>query len=404
MSGLKTIALVDYQMDGHHGGWLLQFAETLLRQGNRVVCLSPEPEWMLREVQARAPDFAGAFSGIELHNAVFPRIPTVRLREFFETVARWRKLAALIDKHMSRPPDVVCFGMLDGLLTIGLTPRLLTALFPHRWTGIYFHPRAERLHASRRPRPAFLRSDYALQAANCSAVGILDEGIVESVARFVKPKPVLVFPDFSIPAPQSRQVPAWISGIRARAGTRTIVGCIGALSQRKGIFTLLRLVGRKEMADFFFVFAGRFIDSKITAEQRQQWKSLVTNPPDNCLIRPESIPSDTAFDRLIDTCDVLYAAYHRFPHSSNLLVKAAQFRKPIIVSKGYCMEERARKFSLGPTITEDSDQECLAALQSLRDDLSKPDYQPSEGFERYFQEHSTTRLAESLRQLVHIPS
>lgn len=400
MSGLKTIALVDFQMEGHHGGWLVHIAETLLRLGHRVVCLCPDPARMVREIHARSPGFATAFSSLELQNVVFPRLPTLRLREFVETVGRWRRVAAVIATGMPRPPDLVCFAMLDGLLALGVTPAVVERCFPHRWTGIYFHPRAERFHHARAERPALLRPDSCLRSEDCAAVAILDEGIADRIARFVSPKEVVVLPDFSIPAAPAGDKPAWIAEIRRRAGNRTVVGCIGLLSRRKGIFTLLRTAMQAEASEFFFVFAGLFFNQGATSEERSLWEKAVAHPPENCILQPETIPSDAAFDELIQRCDLLFAAYHRFPHSSNLLVKAAQFHKPIVVSKGYCMAERVERFALGIAVPENDPAATLTALRTLRAGLAGPGDPSAGGFDSYMAEHSTARLEKGLRQLV----
>ena len=58
------------------------------------------------------------------------------------------------------------------------------------------------------------------------------------------------------------------------------------------------------------------------------------------------------FYALHSVCDILFGVYHQFAHSSGLLTKAAFFQKPVIVSKGYCMEERVRKYHLGLVVDE----------------------------------------------------
>ena len=400
-SGLKTIALVDFTLGGHHAGWLLHFAETLLRLGHRVVCICPDRDWAAGEMRARTPEVSDAFSSLGLHDAAFPRVPLRRARVFAETLARWRRVAAIIADQMAGPPDLVCFAMLDNLLVGGLTPSLLDAIFPYRWTGVYFHPRAERLQAQRSRSPRFLRNDYCVRTTNCKAIAILDEGIAAQLQQAIAPTPVLVFPDFIVPTPGSAETPAWIRELRQRAGKRTLVGCLGALNQRKGVFTLLRIAKEMDSSDFFFVFAGHFLRDDLDAEQRLLWDATVANPPENCTFHLEKI-SDVEFDSLAASCEVIYAAYRRFPHSSNLLGKAAQFSRPVIVSKGYCMEERVRRFSMGIAVREDDPVESLAALHTLRKRINAPDYQPGEGFATYLEEHSTERLTQCLDRLIQL--
>lgn len=399
-SGVKTIALVDFSLGGHHAGWLLHFAETLLRLGHRVVCICPDPAWAGREMRERHPAVAHAFSSLGLSDPAFPRVPMRFARVFAETVARWRHVATVIANQMPAPPDLVCFAMLDNLLAGGLTPALLDRIFPYQWTGVLFHPRAERLQSRRSRRPRFLRNDYCAQTSNCKGIAILDEGIAEKLQQAIAPTPVIVFPDFIIPAPEADAPPDWIQALRRRAGSRTMVGCLGALNPRKGVFTLLRIAMEMDSSDLFFVFAGNVTRKDLGPDELRIWDAAVAHPPENCAFHLSNM-SDVEFDAVVANCDVIYAAYRRFPHSSNLLGKAAKFSKPVIVSTGFCMEERVRRFSMGIAVREDDAPESLAALKTLRAQLSSPDSPYSaNGFAGYLEEHSTERLTQCLDRLV----
>lgn len=61
----------------------------------------------------------------------------------------------------------------------------------------------------------------------------------------------------------------------------------------------------------------------------------------------EKIPDESCFNALIAESDLIFAAYKQFTGSSNLLTKAAAFRKPVIVSRGLCMGRRVEQYGTG---------------------------------------------------------
>ena len=130
------------------------------------------------------------------------------------------------------------------------------------------------------------------------------------------------------------------------------------------------------------------------------WREALARPPENCVLRPGRIESDSEFDQLIAAADIVYAAYHDFRHSSNLLAKAARFRHPVVVSRGYCMEERVRRFSLGEVVEQDNEDESLAALRALRREIDVVPPARETGFNAYLREHSIARFEERLRDLL----
>jgi glycosyltransferase involved in cell wall biosynthesis len=79
----------------------------------------------------------------------------------------------------------------------------------------------------------------------------------------------------------------------------------------------------------------------------------------------EPIPDDAAFNGILQASDVVFAGYHDFPHSSNIMGKAAEFRKPIIVSDGYLMAERVRRYGSGEVVPQKNPAALTAALHRI---------------------------------------
>lgn len=230
-------------------------------------------------------------------------------------------------------------------------------------------------------------------------MAVLDEGAAAGLRRYLR-KPVVTLPDFIVPA-EAGPPAAWVEQLRARAAGRSIVVAAGSLTQRKGISTLLRLA-LKDTGEFLFVFAGQFARDQFTPADGAMWEQAIANPPGNCVLRLGRIESDGEFDQLIAASNIVYAAYHDFKHSSNLLAKAARFRRPVVVSRGYLMEERVRRFSLGEVVAQDDEAASLAALRSLRQEIKNGIVPPARetGFDAYQREHSLERLEERLRELL----
>ena len=139
------------------------------------------------------------------------------------------------------------------------------------------------------------------------------------------------------------------------------------------------------------------LNSFLPEQQRliQNWLHAL---PANCYCYPQRLPGEAQFNAVIDTCDILFAAYHHFPSSSNLLAKAALFEKPVIASEGYCMGERVERYGLGVTVTEGDVAQTLAAIHQLYTQLENESRFTSARFAEYRQVHSIERLHLAFQQ------
>jgi glycosyltransferase involved in cell wall biosynthesis len=83
------------------------------------------------------------------------------------------------------------------------------------------------------------------------------------------------------------------------------------------------------------------------------------------------IPDGPRLNGVLAACSALFAAYLDFPHSSNILTKAALLEKPVIVSEGSLMAERVRRFRLGELVPQgDVDATAAAIFRITRDPAS----------------------------------
>jgi hypothetical protein len=93
----------------------------------------------------------------------------------------------------------------------------------------------------------------------------------------------------------------------------------------------------------------------------------------------------------------LFAAYLNFPHSSNLLTKSALLEKPIIVSEGFLMAERVKKYRMGKVIPEGNVKDGLAAMMSL---LGKEKNCKEPLFKEYYRKHNPEALKDAMNSVI----
>jgi glycosyltransferase involved in cell wall biosynthesis len=391
----RSIALVDLIWTGHHPSYLKLFARALLEQGHRVIALCPQPQEMEDWLQQSHPAFAGRFCAAR---AAEPAIASgsnpLGLRA---VLARWKNTRAAL-AGLGEASPLVLFAWLDTLLHPLLRPWLLEREFPHEWAGLYFHPRHLRVAAAGlRARWHARELPAALRSRRCRGVFVLDEGVAAELRAGAGGKRVYCLPDVADTAePDAGYVLA--RQLRARAAGRCVVGLAGGIAWRKGVMTLLAASRALPPERYFFAMAGALSEADFPAPDRESLRALAARPPENWLLHFERIPGEAQFNAVLAAFDVVFAAYRDFPHSSNLLAKAAQLRKPLLVSRGHLMAERTARYRLGLAIDEADAGQCARAIEAL---ARGPD--PAADHAGYLREHSAARFAavleEALREM-----
>jgi glycosyltransferase involved in cell wall biosynthesis len=363
-----------------------------------VAAFTPQPEQLTDWAVHTCPDRLDQLTTFNLVHSRKYRVPGP-LSIFFDKLA-WVRFVAGAIKSAGVQPDLVFHTWLDNCITPGLTAALTDLVMPFRWSGLYFHPWYLRQNLRfARLRRGPLSTEAALRSRRCPAVAVLDEGIADRLHMRLAGKPVIVFPDPADASPPDRDfLPA--KDIRERAQGRTIIGLVGALAQRKGLLTLLEVARQAASEPWFFVFAGQLMLSSFLPEEQRLIQDWIQAPPPNCYFYPQRLPDEAQFNAIIDTCDILFAAYHHFLSSSNLLAKAALFEKPVIVSEGYCMGERVHQYGLGVTVAEEDVAQSLAAIRQLSAQLAHDGHFTTGRFAEYRQAHSNERLRAAFTQLL----
>ena len=97
---------------------------------------------------------------------------------------------------------------------------------------------------------------------------------------------------------------------------------------------------------------------------------------------------------------MVYAAYKDFPNSSNILTKAAVLKKPVIVSDGYVMAERVRKYGLGEVVTEGDAEDIAKTLKRMLAEGYSENLESRARWDEYHSVHAVERLPECFEQLL----
>ena len=261
------------------------------------------------------------------------------------------------------------------------------------WTGLYLHPHI--FHRPDRLAPGVKRKwpiSRLWSLPGLRGLLMLDEGIAPMVAQAIG-RPVTLLPDIADDSCRTDD-PLALSLQKFSAG-RPIVGLLGHLVPSKGVVALARCA-LADSGSIVFAFAGEIHWEMFAEEEQDLLRRLKTDCP-HVWIHDGRIPDESAYNMLFSSCDVIFAAYHDFPHSSNTLTKAAIFKKPVLVSSGHLIAERVIRYRLGEVLPAGCSEERILSI--LRDlvfraegwaEASKPDWAG------YCRDHSPERLAEVL--------
>lgn len=451
MKPIRTVAVVDIYWTGSLISYHKAIVDAYLQLGYGVVSLSPNPEEVRQYFESRYP---GQSPDLQCHGLQFPlwqpgplsplqtispvpgcsRGPALKklagrlgllgvyaARRYCKTFRKglfshqdWHealhflsqgtkavRLWWAIDDRLhrisvenGRPVDFVFFPWLDDHYHHPLLkPWLLDRVFEYPWGGLFlWAPEFESFRQWGMPRYQPLLSRH------CRALAVINEERQESARRALSGKPVLLFPDMTddrVPEDET----ALAGKIRRAAGGRQVIGLFGELSYRKGIraFCALLREAAQTHPDWFFVLAGPLNEqTTYSAGELQSLRSLVDAlPPGNVLVELGRIPDGFEFNGAMAACDVIFAVYPDFPHSSNMLTKAALLRRPVVVNDGQVMARRVREYRLGAVVGDgENTGEIAAAIERL---LAQGN--AGADYDAYYARHSFEHLKATLREL-----
>ncbi len=406
---MKRIALVDWSRDGHHPTFFNFFVLALEELGMEVLALCPHPDEAeelaritRRSTGDRLPPHAGRtrFEKIRISEQRFPHLRPRRIGAIDWAVRHFRGIE---NQTLSWTPQ--SGGKVDAIFHACIYDRDFEWMHCARpflripWTGLYLHALSYRMPGAFRPGTRRRSCPEKIFGGHlCRSLGILDEGIVNQVSLHLG-KPVVALPDLADGRPADA-VEKCLLGRQLKdfAAGRPIVGLFGHLQKSKGLRTFLEAAQLPGASGICFALAGDVLWPEDADEVAVIRSALASCP--NLWTHLERIPTEPALNDLMATCDVLAAAYTDFPHSSGIQAKAAVLGKPLIVSEGYLMAERTKRFRMGEIVAQQDAAALLDAVVKITGDPAGWANANKPLWVDYLQEHSFARLQSSLAELL----
>jgi hypothetical protein len=408
MESIGCIALVEWTWKGHHPIYFNQFILALEELGYDVLAVCPDPKVAeaaadaTRQISNATISNRGRSQFVKFQNPAlgFNRLRAARINAIELNIRRHISVEHQVrkwTKKSGRKVDAIFYACMydwDFECTHLAQPFLRIP-----WTGLYLHAMSYRMPG--RPHPLTGRVPCPKKMFSgrlCKGIAILDEGIAERVSISIG-KPVVVFPDLSDER-LATSVRERVLGERLKrfADGRPIVGLFGHLHGSKGILTFLETAQMPAASEICFALGGEMAWNNDEGANSQIQVALAECP--NLWSHLARIPDGPCLNGVMTACDVIFAAYWDFPHSSNIMTKAAVLKKVLIVSDGYLMAERLRRFNLGEIIPQANAGALLDAILKITQDPEGWVANNKPQWESYCHEHSFERLKVGLRGLL----
>jgi hypothetical protein len=391
---MKTVALVDWNWKGHHPTYFHKLIEGFLGTGVRVLALCPAES--VEEVRR-------TMEGSNLLTVLPCRYYQARRRlpGFLRTREHARRVFGGLEQSFrtweraeGAKIDLVFFSTIYDFEfeTIGQA----MPWFSRPWSGIYLHARAFRMPGTLMPFVNRLPCpEKIFTTSSMSSVCLIDEAAVTPMQALAKGKPAFEFPDITGTEIESPLDGESLAGKLLRfANGRKIVVCLGHLQKTKGLLELCKIANDPRASNICFFFGGEVNWSDLTPDEirfiQTTWEQC-----SNVLTHLARL-SDKTMNSLIQAADVIFAAYTNFPNSSNIMTKAALLERPLVVSDGYLMAERVRKYRLGAIAPEGSVEDIVKQIVHL----CKHGGDPAANYQEYYAKHSPEALQAAVAKVV----
>jgi glycosyltransferase involved in cell wall biosynthesis len=212
-------------------------------------------------------------------------------------------------------------------------------------------------------------------------------------------RPVVVFPDFTDERlPPSSEPSQLAERLRVFARDRPIIGMFGHLQRSKGLTTFCSAAQNPLLAELCFAIVGEIDWLDFPAGDRHRVQKCLAESP-NVWTHLARVPDEPQLNALMSECAALFASYIDFPHSSNILTKAAVLQKPIIVSDGLLMAERVRRFRMGEIIPQDDPGAACTAILNIVKDLDGWIARQQPAWHTYRKQHSFHTLKSAFSEM-----
>ena len=337
---MTAVTIVEWNTGGHHDTYLRVYASVLLNKGKKVNVLCREPEAVEKWLEERHGKGCVRVAGI-------PGEEWVRERKNWPLGLGFRAYGKMLSKKLKEVENGELSEVYFSCLyehQVRMLDGVIRCLGGREWSGLYMHPHSFYFPGKRAPG---VKKKWPIsrlwELGGLRGLTMLDESMAREVEKKVG-VPVCVLPD--IADDSTSEDDALAEELLRRAKGKKVIGLMGHLVPSKGVVALAKRAMADASGRFFYAFVGEIHWEMFTEEEREILKGL-SGMGGHVWMHDERVPDEGSYNAILKSCDVLYAAYENFPHSSNTLTKAAIFEKPVIVSDGFLMAKRVLKLSDG---------------------------------------------------------
>ncbi|MGJ8633864.1 MAG: hypothetical protein ACSHX7_08085 [Luteolibacter sp.] len=381
---MTAVSIVEWNAGGHHDTYLRVYASVLLNKGLKVNVLCREPEAVEKWLEERHGKGCVRVVGI-------PGPEWVRERRKWPFGLGFRAYGMMLRKRLevleNGERSEVYFSCLYEH-QVRILAGVIRRLGGRFWSGFYMHPHSFYFPGKQAPG---VKKKWPISRlwglAGFRGLTMLDECVAADVEEVVGVA-VCVLPDIADDSVDGGSV--LTKELQDAGRGRKVIGLMGHLVPSKGVIALARRAKTDVSGRLLYAFVGEIHWEMFSEKEREVLKEL-SGMGDHVWVYDARVCDEGSYNALLKNCDVLYAAYEKFPHSSNTLTKAAIFEKPVIVSDGFLMAARVRRYGIGVVLPEGwGDDELLKAIEgSLSEDKGR-------GFKGYREMHSMKKLEERL--------
>ncbi|MCX7222907.1 MAG: hypothetical protein NTW89_08540 [Burkholderiales bacterium] len=383
---------------GHLDAWNALVVSFLLERGERVFVLTPDLDALTQRLsfyqtpnRERLTALPWQLPKRSLLSRIFARllrsfqlvVTTKRSSQqndpennYLEPSEMGNRIAIALKSVVERPSFI--FNMyMDLYRTDAQRWSAFDQSFDIPWAGIRFIPNDT-------PTEAYYDTN------SLRGMCLLDETVAE---RYQRGRPDLKFvtlPDV-IDASLLASESSLVQHIKSEAKGRTIVFMGGTIGKSKNLAKWYELIQVADASRWYFVQIGEVLRDNLLKEDVNALQNIEANHPENLYRHTEYLSHEQDFNAAIQAADIVFAVYRDFKISSNMLGKAARFKKPLVVADNYLMGERVRRYQIGYTALQD---DAAGMLHALHRCIDSPPHLSS--FQAYEADNSPTAFKEKL--------
>lgn len=368
----KHILLYDAIEFGHHKNFIVFYTKTLVSLNCSVSIVFPNSEQLFHEFDATEIEHIRLINYQKSKN-----VNSLR----FKVWQNWQELKANF-RNVHQKVDFMFIMWFDDFKFHSDHPILLKFFlryfnwtFKCPWIGINVH----QVHFRKKTNNHEIWcKELITNHSYCRGVGIFDEGILGKYQGVIT-KSVYLFPDVTKTEKANSL---------DKSNSKKIV-LPGVGDRRKGI---LRFIKSAELAvnkDWEFIILGKINWNDFTDTEQLEITQTLNSQRVHCT---GFIESEALMNEYVDHADLIFAAYEDFPHSSNILTKAAAFNKFVLVNEGFLMAERIRNYQIGLVIQQNIELDLNRVYDNTKNLNPK--------FNEYLQLHSIGQLNKVLESIV----